>query len=540
MSRRSRRTKQKQKKTSGKGALKWIAWVSVVLLLVGIFGIILGYRAVRSYLRSDDFRVMVGGEVGGLLGGDASFSSFQWTGWDVSVDNFDYVGEDGVRNIQGSNIEASVDIGAVWDGVYRVKDVRLSHLKVVADFRDREEKVDEGPVILPEDSGEEALDEGAGFWAQFLPDKVEVTKVEVASVDGRAQTEGGLWSWSNVGAKVVPGSGEGVYDLDLRGGEIRSPIDLVNRLVLKNAKGRYSGNRFHLISADLDALDRSRLTMEGYYSLDDGHWNFSGDVTGARVEEVIAEDWKQRLMGPIEIDYKVSGNPDQDARIEGSLEIDDGVLTALPVLDHIAAYANTVRFRRLALSEASLDFSKRGDRLDITNIRLASEGLVRLEGTLRLMGDRITFGQFRLGVPPGTLAHLPGAETKVFERGELGWLWTPLVISGTIDSPQEDLSERLIAAARERMFEMIPETGQWALKHGGEVVGESTKVILENQGVILGAGKGVLDGAANIIKDSAGNVIQLPDGAIDAGKGIIEGGVGTLFDIFGRPIEKEE
>jgi hypothetical protein len=115
-----------------------------------------------------------------------------------------------------------------------------------------------------------------------------------------------------------------------------------------------------------------------------------------------------------------------------------------------------------------------------------------------------------------------------------------LVISGTIDSPQEDLSERLIEAAGERLFEMIPETGQWALKHGGEVVGDSTKVILENQGIILGAGEGVLDGAVNIIRDSAGNIIKVPDGAVDAGKGIIEAGVGTLFDLFGRPIQKEE
>ena len=53
--------------------LRWFAWLSVVLLLAGIVGFILGYRAVRSYLRSDDFRVMVGGEAGGLLGGTLPF-----------------------------------------------------------------------------------------------------------------------------------------------------------------------------------------------------------------------------------------------------------------------------------------------------------------------------------------------------------------------------------------------------------------------------------------------------------------------------------
>ncbi|MDA7881061.1 hypothetical protein N9A94_02025 [Akkermansiaceae bacterium] len=539
MSRRSRRSKQKQKKSSPrKGGLKWVACLGVFLLLGGIVGLALGYRAVRKYLQSDEFRVMLGKEVGGLIGGEATFSSFQWTSWEVEVDNFDFTGEGGVRQIQGSNIEASVDIGAVWEGIYRVEDIRLSHLNVVADFREREDVVDQKPEVLEEDNG---VKEGPGFWAQFLPDEIEVTRVDVASVDGKAQTDDGLWSWSNIGAKLEPGSGAGVYDVDLRGGEVRSPVELMDRLTLKNAKGRYAGNRFHLLSADLDALDRSRVTMEGFYSLDEGYWNFSGDVTGTKVEEVIAEDWKQRLMGPLEIDYKISGKPEQDARIEGNLQIDDGVLTALPVLDRIAAYANTVRFRRLALSEASLDFTKQGSRLDLTNIRLASEGLVRLEGTLRLNEDLITYGKFRLGIIPGTLAHLPGAETKVFQQGELGLLWTPLVISGTIDSPQEDLSERLIAAAGERMFEMVPETGQWALKHGGAVVGESTKVILANHGVILGAGQGVLDSATDLLKKGAENVAPVPvDQVIDAGKGIMGVGVGTLFDLFGRPIEKEE
>ena len=538
MSRRSRRAKQTKKKSPRKGGFKWLAWTAAAILFIGVVGLVMGYQAVRKYLKSDEFRVMLGQEIGGMLGGEASFSSFQWTGWEVEVDNFDFTGEEGIQSIQGNNIDASVDIGAVWDGIYRVEDIRLSHVRLSADFREKEEVEEPEPEFIVEDVVEK---EEPGFWAQFLPDKIEVNRVDIGSVDCRAKTDDGEWTISNVGAVVKPGAGEGVYDLDLRGGKIRSPMALLDSLSLQNAKARYSKNHFHLISSELDALDRARVTMEGTYALDEGAWTFRGDVQGAKVEELIAEDWKQRLMGPLEIDYRVNGKPKQDVKITGSLEINDGVLTALPVLDRIAAYANTVRFRRLALSEASLDFSKQGSRLNLTKIRLASEGLVRLEGDMRLSGDRITYGQFRLGIPPGTLAHIPGAETKVFEQGDLGWLWTPLVISGTVDSPQEDLSERLIAAAKERMFEMVPETGVWVLKHGGAAVGEATKVILAEEGIVLETGKDLIDGAADIIKRGTDTLTNDPvDSVIDAGKGAVDVGVGTLFDLFGSPIKKAE
>ena len=222
--------------------------------------------------------------------------------------------------------------------------------------------------------------------------------------------------------------------------------------------------------------------------------------------------------------------------------MNNGVLTALPILDRIAAYSNTARFRRLALSEAKLEFEKVGSSLELNNIVLASEGLVRLEGSMRLDGDVIKKGDFRVGITPGTLAHLPGAETIVFQRGDLGLLWSPLKISGTLDSPQEDLSDRLIAAAGERMFELVPETGYYALKYGGEVIGESTKAILENQGIILGVGEALINQANKVIESGTGvnpgGVIQDPLKVIEEGTGAIEKGVGTLFDLFGRPIPK--
>ena len=537
-----RRRKSKASQTKKKKPTKWLLFGGLAFVALIVIGMVLGYNAVRSYLRSDDFRVMLGSQAGGMLDGEAEFAPFEWDGWNVSTDEFSFQGEDGIQNLNARGIDAAVDIGAVWGGTYRIEDVRLREVELIGDFREKPiEEVSE-PDVIPVDSGRTSSDGSPGFWDRFLPKTLEITGVDIANVNGRAVTDDGIWAWKNATARVRPATTREVYDVELTGGEITTPLSLLDRLSLRAAKGRYSGDHFYLLSSDFDALDQSRVTVEGDFGLESRAWHLHGDIRGARVEEVIAEDWKQRLMGPLELDFEVTGRPDSDARVKGNIKVKNGVLTALPILDRIAAYSNTARFRRLALSAAELEFEKIGSSLELNHIVFASEGLVRLEGSMRLEGDVIQKGDFRIGITPGTLAHLPGAETIVFQRGDLGLLWSPLKITGTLDFPQEDLSERLIAAAGERMFEIVPESGLYALKYSGEVIGESTRTILDKQGIILGAGGALLEQANRVIENGTGvnpgDVIPDPLKIIEEGTGALEKGVGTLFDLFGRPIPK--
>jgi hypothetical protein len=505
----------------------------VGLLLALLVALIMGYNAVRSYLRSDDFRLSLGNRAGKMLEGKGDFTPFRWDGWTVSTEEFSFVGADGVRQFYARDLDGEIDVGAVWDQVYRLENLRLREIEFRGDFR-------EGVTGTGEiDDWEPAPDR---FWSDFLPDRVEVTGVDVASLRGEARTDDGDWGWSKVPLRLRPGSGDKVYDLTLNGGEITTPWPLVERLTLRSAEGRFSGRHFYLLDSDFEVLKDARIVATGDVALESGNWQLQGDLSGARIEELVAEDWKQRLTGPVEGSFRVRGKPGAEVLASGDLTLEDGVLTALPVLDRIAAYTGSMRFRRLALSEASLDFEKRGQVLHLRKIVLASEGLVRMEGEMRIDGNLIRKGDFRVGVTPGTLDHLPGAETKVFQRGDLGLLWTPLKISGTLEAPREDLSDRLIAAAGERMFEMIPETGQYALKFSGQAIGEATRRILSEEGIILGAGKSLLGQAARAVGEVTGRVSdgteQSEEEIPEVKPGAVETGVETLFDLFGRPIRK--
>ena len=158
----------------------------------------------------------------------------------------------------------------------------------------------------------------------------------------------------------------------------------------------------------------------------------------------------------------------------------NGTLTALPVLEALAAYADTRRFRILSLSEAHADWRLDNGRYFLTNLVLASEGLVRLEGRLELRGRDID-GRLRLGLAPGTLARIPGAETDVFAAGERGLVWASLRLTGTLDHPREDLTDRLVAAAGVRMFERIPETGEQVIKFTRSLLGDAPPKAVEQE-----------------------------------------------------------
>ncbi|MDA7496669.1 hypothetical protein N8491_02595 [Akkermansiaceae bacterium] len=533
MKRKSRAGKAQSRKSRKRGSMKWFYYTGGVLAFTVLVGLVVGYNSVRSYLRSDEFRLKLGDEVGYELNGDAELSIFEWDGWSVKTDNFSFKELNGFQNIKARGIDAEVDIGAIWSGVYRIENVHLRELEFTGDFRDdpsREILIKERPV------------EEKSFWDPFLPDSLEVIGIDIASVQGSAKLDNGEWEWQNASAKIRPGSTKDVYDVTLVGGEISTPISLAEKMTLRAAKGRYSGNRFYLLESEFEVLENGLMIAEGDFGIEDGTWQIRGEVTGSRVQEVIAEDWKRRFMGPLDFSFEVTGKPDTDSRLTGHLRIRDGMLTALPLLDKISAYANTSRFRRLSLNEASLDFEKIGEHIKLNNLVLSSEGLVRVEGVMEIEGNEISKGDLRIGITPGTLAHIPGAETKVFQRGDLGLLWTPLKVSGTLDAPQEDLSDRLVAAAKERMFEMLPGIGEYALKFTGKPIGESTKMLLKEKGVILGVAELALGKASDLFNPrGSGNPEKVKGeeaGAIEKGTEAIKKGVGTIFDIFGRPISK--
>ena len=67
-------------------------------------------------------------------------------------------------------------------------------------------------------------------------------------------------------------------------------------------------------------------------------------------------------------------------------------------------------------------------------------------------------GTFQVGVTPGSLQWLPGSQGKVFTASRDGYLWTSMRLTGPVDSPTEDLTPRLVAAAQGAIIEGVEKT----------------------------------------------------------------------------------
>lgn len=477
--------------------------ILVVCVILAGFGV---YSWLKSYLHSDDFRVFISDAVGDALGADAQFELFEWQGMNARTSGFVSENGDVVRRIKADGVRARLGLGGVRRGVWEVSDVRVSQLELHIDT------TSPGGVPAGDSATASAADAPAssdsGFLEGLLPDRAELNSIEVTSAGIRLKTAGGSLDAQDTAIRIDAASGDGAYDVRLSGGRIDttwfgSPLDLIS------AKGKWKNGRIFLTDAEADVYKRGRLTLNG--ELDGDDFGFYGTLNGVRAEELVPENWQQRLLGDVAVKFKVLSGQ-KNTMVRGKVKLDRGVLTALPVLDTIAAYADTRRFRRLILSEATFKFWKEGDRLQLHDIVLASEGLVRVVGNLTVTNGNLD-GQFRVGIVPGTLSHIPGAETKVFLRGEKGLLWAPLHITGTLDAPKEDLTDRMIAAAGERLFELVPETGKTALKYAHDSAVELPTKAADAAGKILeGDPLGAVDEGADIIGKGVGGVLDLIPG----------------------------
>jgi hypothetical protein len=508
MSRRARRRK-------GAGKSPWlgkllIGFGSLLILAAGF-----GYYGLRAYLHSEGFREFLAAEVSRAAKMEGSFDPFRWDGLAVETPGFHATGTGVMAGVEATNIDTEVGFGGIRRGVWEVKATRISRLRLLLDLN----KEDQPAPTEPAEHKKEVMKEQPGW----VPSKVELESLEIGEIAIKAKTASGDLQIKGMSLKATPDRGKNAFKGEILGGTVVSPFEWVPELQVKRILGTYSDGSAYITKAEVNAWKDARINAFGEWNSRLGTYSFEGNIDRVKCAELLNENWARRLTGDASSTFSVD-NIRGDMVMGGDLEILNGTLTALPMLDSLAAYADTRRFRILQLNEARMKwFWQKGDML-LTDIAMGSEGLIRIEGSLRIRGNAID-GRFRLGLVPGTLSNIPGAETSVFLPGTHGLLWAPLHVTGTLDHPEEDLTERLIEAAGMRMFEILPENGEIVLRFTRKALGDDPGgaigkglELLETSGKIIGQGRDILG--------NGNKVIEKGQQAIDAAEGIFEGVLG--------------
>ena len=489
MSRRARK-----RKAAGKSSpLPKILAIIAILVVVAVAS---GYMWLRSYLHSESFRKFLAAEVGGAVNVEAVFEPFQWDGLAVRTEGLDAEGDELVTSIHAERISTEVGFGGVSRGVWEVMATRIHKLEVGLDFTvDTYGDEDEG-----DDRGKgEAKDDDKGW----VPKDVELESLEISDFSVMAKTKAGLASAAGMAVLLEPDGGKKSYRVSVDGGKLKTSVKWLPPVEIDRLSGRYSDGDVYLTDVEVSAWKDGRISGSGEWDADSETYSFEGQAAGLKCEDVLDDTWSRKLQGDLESKFSVN-NLGEKFKARGDLNVQNGVLTAMPVLDILAAYADTRRFRTLQLSEARTDYEYSEGVTTLNNLVMASEGLLRLEGDVVINGDSLD-GRLRLGIVPGLLANLPGAEKHVFRAGERGMLWAPIHLTGTLDDPEEDLSERLIIAAGFRILEGLPESAEKVVEITKSVLGEDPGEVIDKGRKIIDEGEKVIDEASGILKGLLGN-----------------------------------
>ncbi len=488
MSRRARRKK-------GAGKTPWLGKAVVAGGVVLIIALGLGYMGLRAYLHSDGFRKFLSAQVSGAAKVDGNFSPFQWDGLAVETAGFTATGEGLVAGLQADEISTEVGFGGITRGVWEIKRTRITRLEVTLNTPEADEAV---PSDEPEIRKEKSSKKQPGW----VPDEVEVESLRIGELAVGGETSSGPVKAGGMSVDVQPQPGKNAYKGEIVGGYVDLPGKFVPQLRINRVSGSSRDGSIFINKADISAWRDGRISAFGEWNSKEDFYSFGGEVKGIKCDELLNENWARRLTGEVFSSFSIENSTGKMV-MTGDLVVRNGTMTALPMLEALAAYADTRRFRVLQLSDARTKWRYSEGEILFTELVIGSEGLIRLEGSFSMKDEELD-GRFRLGIVPGTLSNIPGAETDVFRPGELGLLWTDLRVTGTLDDPKEDLTERLIEAAGLRMFDQIPESGEKVLKFTRSVLGENPVEAIDRGKKIIKEGENVIREAEDIFKGILG------------------------------------
>lgn len=438
-----------------------LGWIALGLFVFLVAAVVTVRVLFNSYLNSEGFRQKITNATADELKAEAEFQPLHFSGASVYSDGFVARGTEAsfFSELQVQLIRADFNWHGLLRRAWQIDQLELQRLDIDLG----------GPRV------------------ESRPRAPRESKTEPSGAGGkldlrRANVRESRWSWGggDVPAGAVTGaaltlipSGE-AWLIEAQGGKLTQAGWPESQL--EKARLRYQSPSLFINESTLREGDGT-VNTTGEINFE-REANLQVQAAGVKVWPLLSEDWRARLSGRIFADAKIHvvlGKADHDSiSAEGSVRLADGELTALPVLDQIAIFTQTQRFRRLSLTKASADFSRDRVKTVARHVLIEAEGLLRIEGGFTIENGDLN-GAFQVGVTPSSLQWLPGSRDHVFTTARGGYLWTPMQLTGALEHPVEDLTPRLVEAAANSVLKKVEET----LHDGTKGVREGAKGVLD-------------------------------------------------------------
>lgn len=451
---------------------RWILIGLVGLLAALAAAVVATHVAVNRWLASEEFRALVSRQVSGALGVDGQFLPPRWSQATVYSECFYGRGAEGggLASVRADQIRAQLDPRGIFEGVWRLDSLTVGRLRIdVGETRSpAAEAAAPGKTMAdtPEtgvprhvdatattDATAPRAERARGGWKfsfPWLPKRFEMRRVLAEDFELRWPAGGGKQG-SISGTAIETRPAGGAWEFHGKGGVLRHPG--APDMAIGEFRARLDWPALYVTSADLRPRDRG----QGSVSLS-GEAVFSGQnpvdldvrVDGLPIDEFLERDWRARLDGRLNGRARFRGPTKGPGGLtaEGAIQITEGKVEALPVLNEIATLTQTKEFRSFELDRATSRVTWDGSRLTLHDLWIESHGLLRIQGTATDLRGQLD-GLLEVGTTEARLRLIPGARRHVFTREADGYVWAnPAVrLSGTREKPSEDLTRRLASGA---------------------------------------------------------------------------------------------
>ncbi len=418
--------------------------IGIFFLLVIAAGVAVFFSPLLTrYVEGDAFRVAMEEETAkGLHFPQARYAPIRRTGaLTAQSDSFKADnGQKAMKSLDARGITAKFDPWGVFLRQWRFTDVRVQ-------------------------SGD------VPWFAVFLPNRVYLEKIESEQANIIWRFRGERAGFFGTQLFITPNGRD--FEYVAMGGRLK--MAPVPDLDLRRTHILITKTLLTLYDLDLASDSRSdeSIRAQGHAGLgQDKSIDVKANFNSVPIRQWLPAEWKGRLKGSAFGDIHWTGKDSklESSSGEGSLRIHNGRVDDVPLLNKLAELAQKKSFERLDLNECSLGFAWRYPEIDIKDITIKEKGKFRIEGEISIKRP-VLRGTIRLGLTREYLDWLPNPE-EVFSRRSSGYLWTDVHLSGTIDEPRQDLSQRIIELFKESPGAYLSLTfrqfGDWLKKTFGD------------------------------------------------------------------------
>ena len=431
-----------------------LAWSLAGLIGLGLLGCLAFSFWLNSYLHSTEFCTLLSQKTSAFLQADGQYLPFHWTGFSVYSDGYQARGEPGAvfHDLQADQIRAEFQPQGLFRHAWQIDELTIQRLRINLGGA-------AGPAGVPAAQPVAASAPPAGSSrapASWIPDRLELRRTQIQEVNLAWLARGATGSVRQVRVTLEPD--DRAWLVTGTGGQLRQtgwPVLNLDRVRL-----RYQAPDLFITDGQFKLGESENVNVSGQVTfMPNPALDLQIKLNGVGITPFLPTDWRAKLKGIAAGEARLSGRLDNPETITatGTVALTAAKLEALPVLDRIALFTQTQQFRQFTLQKASADFVWTKAKLSVHRVLLESEGLIRVEGACGINQGKLD-GLFQVGVTPTSLRWLPGSQTRVFTVERDGYVWTPVRVTGPVDDLQEDLSQRLIAAAGTELIEGVKGT----------------------------------------------------------------------------------